>query len=140
MSFTYLFYQHIAFRKSCYKCHFSNIHRPSDLTIADFWGWEKTDANINLDDKGCSLILVNTEKGRKLFESIKGRMNVFPAKIDDCLQPNMCHPSPKHDHRDQFERGFSKYGFKYVYYRYGNIGPIYQIRKFKSWIRKILKK
>lgn len=41
MSFTFLFYQHIMFRHSCGKCHFTNIQRPSDITIADFWGIEK---------------------------------------------------------------------------------------------------
>ncbi len=41
MSFTYLFYQHIMFRSSCGKCHFTNTKRPSDITIADFWGWQK---------------------------------------------------------------------------------------------------
>lgn len=38
MSFTYLFYQHIMFRQSCEKCHYTNTRRPSDITIADFWG------------------------------------------------------------------------------------------------------
>lgn len=62
MSFTYLFYQNIMFRHSCGKCHFANTQRPSDITIADFWGWEKTDPEFNKDNKGVSLVLVNTEK------------------------------------------------------------------------------
>lgn len=62
MSFTYLFYQYITFRYSCGKCHFCNTRRPSDITIADYWGWQKTDPNINKDDKGVSLVFVNTEK------------------------------------------------------------------------------
>ena len=36
MNFTYLFYKHIMFRKSCGNCHFANTKRPSDITIADF--------------------------------------------------------------------------------------------------------
>ena len=93
MSFTYLFYQHIMFRPSCGKCHYANTKRPSDITIADFWGWEKTDPNINADNKGVSLVLVNTEKGRELFEAVKDQMTVIPAKLEDCLQPNLCRPS-----------------------------------------------
>ena len=140
MSFTYLFYQHVAFRKSCYKCHFTNTKRPSDITIADFWGWEKTDSKINADDKGLSLVLLNTEKGQKIFEAIKDRMDTIPANLDVCLQPNMSHPSPENNYRDQFERDYAKRGFKYVYYRYGNIGPIYLLRQLKSYIRKKIKK
>ena len=71
MNFTYVFYQHIMFRHSCGKCHFCNTTRPSDITIADFWGWEKTDPNFNQDDKGVSLILVNTHKGREIFEAVR---------------------------------------------------------------------
>ena len=57
MSFTFLFYKHIMFRKSCGKCHFANTKRPSDITIADFWGWRKSHPNFGDDDKGVSLIL-----------------------------------------------------------------------------------
>lgn len=122
MSFTFLFYKHIMFRKSCGKCHFTNTKRPSDITIADFWGWEKTDANFNADNKGCSLVLLNTEKGRKLFEAVKDRMNTFTANLDDCLQPNMSHPSEIHPKREQFETDYVRKGFKYVYFKYGEEG------------------
>lgn len=70
-SFTYLFSKNIMLRHSCGVCHFTNIKRPSDITIADFWGYEKTDANFNSDDKGCSLVLLNTDKGHRLFEIVK---------------------------------------------------------------------
>ena len=106
MSFTYLFYQHIMLRHSCGKCHFANTRRPSDITIADFWGWEKTDPNINADNKGVSLVLVNTEKGRKLFEAVKDQMTVIPAKLEDCLQPNLLSPTKLHPQRQIFESDY----------------------------------
>lgn len=144
MSFTFLFYKHIMFRKSCGKCHFTNTQRPSDITIADFWGWEKTNPNVNKDDKGLSLILCNTEKGRKLFDAIKGDLNYFPAKLDDVLQPNMIHPSVQDPKRDQFEKDYARKGFKYVYYKYGEDGWQYKSKKLlqrvKSKIKRIVKK
>lgn len=82
MSFSYLFYQHIMFRKSCGKCHFANIKRPSDITIADFWGIEKVAPDFNKDDKGCSLVFLNTDKGKLLFDQIKNRMDVIPVTIE----------------------------------------------------------
>ena len=126
------------FRKSCGKCHFTNLHRPSDITIADFWGWEKTDANFNADNKGCSLVLLNTEKGRKLFEAVKDRMNTIPANLEDCLQPNMLHPSEIHPQRNEFEKDYVRYGFKYVMCKYGDLGwkkqLRYKVRKIKNFI------
>ena len=115
MWFTKVFYQHIMFRHSCGNCHYCNTQRPSDITIADFWGWQKTDANINKDDKGVSLVLVNTEKGRKLWEAVKHDLDVIPAKLDDCLQHNLQHPSIIHRERMKFERDYINKGFTYVY-------------------------
>lgn len=43
MWFTITFYKDIINRHSCGNCHFCNIHRPSDITIADFWGWKRQD-------------------------------------------------------------------------------------------------
>lgn len=144
MSFTYLFYKHIMFRKSCGNCHFTNTKRPSDITIADFWGWEKTNPNFNADNKGCSLVLLNTEKGRKLFEAVHDRLNTMPAKLEDCLQPNMMHPSEIHPRREKFEEEYAKKGFKYVYFKYGEEGWRYKLRillrRIKRCITIILKK
>ena len=114
MTFTYVFYKHIMFRHSCGVCHFTNTKRPSDITIADYWGWEKTDPDFNKDDKGVSLVLVNTEKGKALFEAVKDKMDVIPAKLEDCIQPNLQRPTPLSVFSDMFERDYIKYGFKYV--------------------------
>lgn len=136
MNFTYLFYQHIMFRKSCGNCHFCNTKRPSDITIADFWGWENTAPEMNKDDKGVSLILVNTEKGRKLFEAIKQDLNIIPANLADCLQPNLQHPSVIHPKREKFEHDYVSKGFEYVMKKYGRSG---WLKKVKKLIKKLMK-
>lgn len=128
------------FRKSCGKCHFTNTKRPSDITIADFWGWEKTNSNFNVDNKGVSLVLLNTEKGRKLFEAVKDKMKTFPADIEDCMQPNMMHPSEIHPKREQFEEEYAKKGFKYVYFKYGEEGWRETIRRQKNRLKNFVKK
>ncbi len=137
MSFTFLFYKHIMFRQSCGKCHFCNTRRPSDITIADFWGWEKTDPDINKDDKGLSLVLVNTEKGKRLFEAIKDRMNVVPADLENCLQTHLRMPSDIHPLRMQFEDEYKKKGFEYVYLKY-NIPQ--RSRRYKFKLKMFLKR
>lgn len=136
--YTYLFYQHIMFRHSCGVCHFANLKHPSDITIADFWGWEKTNPEINADDKGCSLIICNTEKGVGWLEACKKNLYLFPVKIEDCLQPNMKGPSRINRHRKNFERDYQNKGFNYILYRYGNIGPIYIARKICSFVKRTI--
>ena len=139
-SFTFLFYKHIMFRHSCGACKYTNLQRPSDITIADFWGWEKTDKTINADDKGVSLVLCNTEKGRKLFDAVKVQMNVIPAELENCIQPNLKHPTIVHSKRMQFERDYVKKGFEYVYYKYGEEGWRYKIRTFWGRIKSLIKR
>ena len=139
MNFTYVFYQHIMFRHSCGKCHFCNTTRPSDITIADFWGWEKTDHDINKDNKGVSLVLVNTPKGREIFEAVKDKLDTIPANLENCLQPNLQHPSVIHPKRMDFERDYIKHGFKYVMYKYGDAGRRVKYRKFKQRVKNKIK-
>ncbi len=129
MNFTYLFYQHIMLRPSCGKCHFANTKRPSDITIADYWGWEKTDPNINKDDKGVSLILVNTEKGREIFDAVKDRMTVIPAELENCMQPNLQHPSVFNPKWKNFERDYERKGFEYVMKKYSKESCLDKVRK-----------
>ncbi len=117
MWFTKTFYQHIMFRHSCGNCHFCNTKRPSDITIADFWGWQKQDANINSDDKGLNLVLVNTPKGKEIFEAIKDKLEVIDASPEAYMQPNLQHPSRIHKNRMRFEDDYIKKGFKYIYER-----------------------
>lgn len=129
VEFTFLFYRHIIFRHSCGKCHFANTTRPSDITIADFWGWEKINHDFNSDDKGISLLLVNTEKGKFLLEQAKSDLDMFPANLEDCLQPNLQHPTQVHPARMKFEQLYAKKGFLAAMKRYGDIGWRYKLMK-----------
>lgn len=144
MTYTFVFYKHIMFRHSCGVCPFTNTKRPSDITLADFWGWEKSVPGFNDDDKGVSLILCNTEKGKQLFEAVKQDMDVVPVKLEDCLQPNLQHPSVIHPKRMAFERDYQRKGFLYVMRKYGDMGWRYHLcrvkGKIKSLIRKLIKK
>lgn len=129
MNFSFLFYRHIIFRHSCGKCHYTNTQRPSDVTIADFWGWEKTAPDFNKDDKGVSLILVNTEKGRRLLDLAKKDLDMFPARLEDCMQPNMQQPTRIHPARMKFEQLYARKGFLAAMKRYGDVGWRYKLAK-----------
>ncbi|MBQ3688581.1 MAG: Coenzyme F420 hydrogenase/dehydrogenase, beta subunit C-terminal domain [Bacteroidales bacterium] len=118
-SFTYIFYEHIAFRMSCGNCHFTNLKRPGDITICDYWGCERTDPKLGEDNQGCSLMICDTAKGLTFFESVRDRMNIVPARLENIIQPNMEHPSVLHPKRLDFENDYEKHGFKYVLKKYG---------------------
>lgn len=136
-TYNYKFYSPIALREACGICPFANTIRPSDITIADFWGWEKTDSEFNKDDKGCSLVLCNTEKGKVWFDSVKKEMNYIKTELEKCMQPNMSRPSSLHNQRLAFRKDYQKRGFVYVMKRYGNVGWFYKLRRIKHFLVKL---
>ena len=119
-TYTYLFYQHIMLRKSCGNCYFANLQRPSDITIGDYWGIEKIRPELRKENKGVSLVLINTEKGKKLFNEVKMNINYINTDINDCLQPNLKKPTTLHPKCEFFEKDYINYGFEYVKKRYSD--------------------
>ena len=131
--FTKLFYEHIMLRESCYVCYFSNLKRVGDITLADFWGWEKIDKSLNKDDQGLSLVLCNTLKGKSLFNKITSDINFKRVDINDCIQPNLKYPSKRNSLRSAFEYDYEKLGFNYIKEKYVKL-------KYKDIVRDFFRK
>lgn len=129
-----LFYKHLMSRHSCQVCHYTNTIRPSDITIADFWGWERVDTDFNKDDKGVSLVLINSTKGRELFEIVKNSIDFIKTEIGLALQPNLQQPSAVSPQRMDFEKDYKKRGLEYVLKKYGKTN---EPDKITEIIRKI---
>ncbi len=124
-TYPFTFYSNINIRLSCGICPYTNMHRPSDVTIADFWGIEKTDAaELGDDNKGCSLFIVNNDKGRDWFDAIKSELIYKHVELNEnWLQPQLRYPMALHPKRMAFEIDYSKLGFektmkKYLYLGY----------------------
>lgn len=56
-------------RPACHKCPSKNFKSGSDITLADYWGVHKVLSEFD-DDKGVSLIFINSEMGKNIYESI----------------------------------------------------------------------
>lgn len=115
--YTNLFYKHIIFRPSCASCPFANLHRPGDITIGDFWGIEKQNAAFN-DEKGVSLIFINTKKGKHLFDNIKDDYIYFETEPSKCLQPTLIRPSKVPPEREQFWADYKRMPFRKLIQKY----------------------
>ena len=74
-------------RPSCYKCHFKGFPQKADITLADFWGIEKVDSTMD-QDKGTSLVMVNSDKGLELFNSIKDKIEWRQFTMADAREGN----------------------------------------------------
>lgn len=131
-TFADLFYEHIMFRQSCYNCFYCNTRRPSDMTLGDFWGWEKKLYNLNCDDKGLSLLIVNTHKGETIFEAIRGELIYEEVGLSDCLQPSLEKRIECSPYRMDFERRFLKHGFYKTARHFNALGAPFMIKRFKA--------
>lgn len=138
-TYTHLFYKHIMLRPSCSKCYFTNFQRPSDFTLADYWGWEKLSSVFNEDNKGCSLLLINTEKGIKIFNIIKAELNLIKTNKNLCIQHNLCHPTVFNENWIDFEYLYKAKGIKKTLTRYGDIGYLYKIKAIFKYIKRVIK-
>ena len=74
-------------RPSCYVCPFKGFPQKADITLADFWGIEKIDPSMD-QDKGTSLVMVNSGKGQRLFDSIKERIDWRQFTMEDARSGN----------------------------------------------------
>lgn len=87
----FLFRAYLSFsfsRKNCYSCKYSTLKRVSDLTIGDFWGFEKSDDyNLLGNYMGTSVIMPNSEKGKWMVDQSK-KLHLVSAKWEDILPLN----------------------------------------------------
>lgn len=82
--FKKIFYSLCATRPSCSKCPYKTQYHPGDITIADCWGIEKIEPRFD-DNRGCSMIIINSDKGQQLFEVIRKELDVVKTKMCEAL-------------------------------------------------------
>ncbi|MFZ5986466.1 MAG: Coenzyme F420 hydrogenase/dehydrogenase, beta subunit C-terminal domain [Bacillota bacterium] len=112
-------------RECCHNCKFTNLNRPSDITIADFWGYISDDKKFRNDEKGISLVVINSPNGSHIFNEIKGSYIVVPKTIEEAMVGNKClsNPYAKNSLSDDFwsdyliNRDFEFARRKYFYKR-----------------------
>lgn len=121
--FTRIYIDDLCQRKSCTHCPFASTTRGSDITLGDFWGIEKIKPEFD-DNKGVSLVICNTKKGKQAFDAIKSDLTVMEFTMEDALQkqPHLQKPIQYGEKYEQFWSTYRKSGFEGVVrkmYQYG---------------------
>ena len=101
--FMQAFLRNACLRDSCYSCSFKSKNRQTDITLADFWGVENILPEFN-DNKGTSLVIVNTKKGQELFDDIKDQMIYQESDFEESIKnnPSMHMSVNKPENSDEF--------------------------------------
>lgn len=75
------------YRESCYKCKFAKNERNADFTLGDFWGIEKILPEM-VDYDGISVLIINSKKGKNIFENIKNKIEYKRVDYDTICKYN----------------------------------------------------
>lgn len=74
-------------RDACFHCKYRKLPRTTaDITIGDFWGIIGQDEEDMF--KGISVVLLNSDKGRELFEKVKDKFELQSHSIYSVLPGN----------------------------------------------------
>ena len=135
--YTTLYYRNVILRPSCGKCQFCNLNRPGDISVADFWGWEKTSPKFNLDDKGVSLVFCNTSKGLLFFQGIQDCFNLIYPTPSDAIQGHLLNPT-KLDYNKlaAFADDYQAKDIEYILKKYANTPLYIQVRHLLGRIKR----
>lgn len=128
------FLKNIYLRPSCYECTFSTIPRIADITLADFWGVGVKYPELD-DDKGTSLLLVNTPKGQELLESCKQQIFMSECELEHAIKHNPCIAGSvkPHPEREQFFKDLDNLSFDRLIKKYMNPPNALKRVKGKVW-------
>lgn len=107
-------------RPSCYDCIFKEFPRIADVTIADYWGIEKVDKNLD-NNIGTSMILLNSQKGETYFELTKDKLEFRETPFEAILGGNVAlrkSIAPAKIDRQAFFKDLDAHDFDYVTKKY----------------------
>ncbi len=125
-SYTAMFSKNRICRQSCAQCRYANLDRCGDLTIGDFWTVKKLNKKWD-DDRGTSLVICNTAKGKDFFSGIS-----FPLKAqverEDVMQRSLSAPSRMSKDRFRTLRTIRVHG-------YSQAAKIYGYDNFKGFVK-----
>jgi coenzyme F420-reducing hydrogenase beta subunit len=135
------FLKDICLRPSCYACEFKGLHRQSDITLADFWGIQNVLPELD-DDKGTSLIFVNSVHGQSILDQIKDRILCKEVDINEAVSYNSAaiKSSKYNPKREEFLQELEKQPFDKLIKKYCSDTMLVRLKRgAKSIARKALK-
>lgn len=141
-------------RKICFSCKYASMERVGDLTIADSWRYRAYERESRNDQKGVSLVIINSDKGKGAFEKIRGQVFVKEQDAAYAIEgnPGLRSPWPQNPAYEDFFHDFNggmaweELGRRYFPYRrpgmierclrfaenYGHRVPLFMIRLLKG--------
>lgn len=138
-SFLQLFLNNLCLNKSCVECRYAKLPRIADISLGDFWNVSEVHPELN-DDKGVSVVLLNTDHGEELFSSVASSLKQCNSFLDKAILGNPCifRASKEHFRRPEFFADIDKHSMAELVGKYCVSLPLYKIvlLKMRNFILK----
>ena len=110
-------------RPSCHTCAYTSMNRPGDFTLGDFWGL-RPDELPEQQERGVSLLLVNTPHGSHLFDQLPLARQAFPAERAIAGNPRLACPIQRPADRTAFFAAYALEPFDQVRKKFCSVPPL----------------
>ncbi len=108
--FMRVFLQNICLNTSCSDCKYGKLPRVADVTLGDYWNIAQAHPKID-NDSGISVVLLNTEHGKALFDTVIDDVVFCESAVDKAIARNRCIVSSykPHPKRSEFFAHLDEY-------------------------------
>ena len=132
-----LFLDDVILRPSCYACRHKNIHHKADFTLGDCWG--KTDG-LKDDDRGISLLFVNSDKGQKLIGELENDVLFYEIPFEDAVlkQKVMTESVPYNQNRELFFSMAEEMGIREALEKWYSPDPVSFLKTRKGYAKYVI--
>lgn len=110
-------------RPCCYRCPYACMNRPGDFTLGDFWGL-RPDELPEEQQKGVSLLLVNTSHGSHVFDRLHLSCRPFPVERAIAGNPRLASPVVQPPDRAAFFAAYALEPFDQVVRKFCALPPL----------------
>lgn len=110
-------------RPCCYRCPYACTNRPGDFTLGDFWGLHP-DELPEQQQKGVSLLLVNTPHGSHIFDQLPLSRQPFPVERAIAGNPRLASPIARPADRAAFFAAYALEPFDQVVRKFCALPPL----------------
>lgn len=103
------FLEGLYYRKSCNNCQYKGNGHNADIIIGDLWGATQ-EQKTKTDNKGISLVIINSLKGEELFKILQEEIYIDFVDKKVAINNNnfLMKPISKHKNRERFFENLEK--------------------------------
>ncbi len=110
-------------RPCCYRCPYASLNRVGDFTLGDLWGLA-SDELPEQQQRGVSLLLINTKHGSHIFDQLPLNRQAFPVERAVAGNPRLAGPIEQPGDRSAFFAAYALEPFDVVLRKFCALPPL----------------